>query len=191
MDHRRIADGWFTYIFLELNKRWGYEVVLDGSEKEIENAIVANENVYKTHFRKYWSSHQCDAKGCGKWIIVDGGMKPHRMVCAAKYSAIRTYKHTDVKTVVGCGNKPGIKSEFCSEHQKENAGPVVMAEKLSVETRSKLRKGQPPNLPQDTVFFVQSLLKQDKDKVLVKWANLPTEDATWELESAVPGFIGN
>ena len=80
LDKERISGGWFTFIFLELNQRWGYNVVLDSSEKEIDNAILNHEHLYKTHFRNHWSSHQCDANGCGKWLICDGGMKPHRMV---------------------------------------------------------------------------------------------------------------
>ena len=116
---------------MELNQRWGYNVVLDGSEKEIDHAINEHEHVYKTHFRKFWSSHQCGENGCGRWLVCDGGMKPHRVVCTAKFSAIRTYKHCNVKTIVGCNNKPGNDSEFCFEHKTER-GPVILAEPMTV-----------------------------------------------------------
>ena len=80
LDQKRISDGWFTYIHLDLNKRWGYELKLDGSEFEVDNAILNNCNKYKTYFRNHWSKHKCEEKGCGEVLVCDGGMKPHRWI---------------------------------------------------------------------------------------------------------------
>ena len=38
----------------------------------------------RTKFRDIWSQHQCEVKGCGKWLVCDGGMKPNR------YSPLKT-----------------------------------------------------------------------------------------------------
>ena len=124
-------------------------------------------------------------------LVCDGGMTPHRMVCAARYSGIRTYKESNVKTVVGCRNKPGTNSPFCKEHQNGNQGPVVLAENLSRETRQSLRKGQPSSFPQDNVFFVKSLLKYrtEDDSFLVQWAKDTNDSTSWVSAKNLPQFI--
>ena len=50
---------------------------MDGSEHEIENAILHNESILKTRFHEIWSSHSCDVVGCGSWLVCDGDLKPH------------------------------------------------------------------------------------------------------------------
>ena len=188
---KRIADGWYTYILLDLTQRWGLPLDFDGSESEIENAIMKNFNLLKTAFRRHWSDHKCQIKGCGEVLVCDGGMTPHRMVCAARYSGIRTYKQSDIKTVVGCGNKPGNNSAFCKDHQEGEQGPVVLAENLSRETRQTLRKGQHSSFPQDNVFFIKSLLlyNEESDSFLVRWANSQDDNTTWEKSEMLPKFI--
>ena len=65
-----------------------------------------------------------------------------------------------------------------------------MAEKLSTETKQKLRSKQSLHYPQDNIFFVRALLDvKQKGKYLVRWANFPVEEATWEPKSAIPAFI--
>ena len=86
--------------------RYGLKVKLDGSEKEIENAILQHSPEFKKIFRITWGTHRCEVAGCGTWLICDGGMKPHRIVCSARYSGIRSYKHTNIRTVTGCTRKP-------------------------------------------------------------------------------------
>ena len=143
---------------------------------------------YKRKFRVNWGTHNCDVVGCGTWLICDGGMKPHHIVCAARYSGIRSYKHTNIKTVTGCTKKPSKDTKFCSEHEGKE-GPVVLAENLSIGTKRALRKKQTNNYPQDNIFFVRALLKQDGDSYLVRWATLPVEEATWEPKASLPAFI--
>ena len=161
---------------------------LDGTEKEIENAILQHSPEYKKRFRITWGSHTCKVAGCGTWLICDGGMKPHRIVCAARYSGIRSYTHTNIKTVTGCTKKPAKDQKFCSDHIGQE-GPVVLAENLSLETKRALRKKQTANYPQDNIFFVRALLRCDGERFLVRWATLPVEEATWEPKSSLPSFI--
>ena len=162
---------------------------MDGSEQEIENAVLQNEGAFKTRFHEIWSSHSCDVLGCGTWLVCDGGMKPHRIVCAARYSGIRSYKHSNMKTVTGCTRKPAKDKKFCPEHSNGQEGPVVLAENLSSETKRTLRKKQTPDYPQDNIFFVRAILKMNGDIFLVQWVNTPMDDATWEPRSSLPKFI--
>ena len=170
------------------NSRYGFTVKFDGSEKEIENAILLHSAEFKRKFRMTWGAHKCDVMGCGTWLICDGGMKPHRIVCAARYSGIRSYKHTNIKTVTGCTRKPAKDQKFCADH-KGQEGPVVLAENLSSETKRALRKKQTANYPQDNIFFVRALLKHEDGKYLVRWATHSLEEATWEPKSSLPAFI--
>ena len=178
---------------MDITQRWDIALKLDGSEKEIDTAILENLSTLKTKFRKIWSEHKCETKGCGEILVCDGGMTPHRMVCAARYSGVRTYKETNIKTVVGCGKKPGTNSPFCKEHQNGDQGPVVLAENVSKETRENLRKDQPSSFPQDNVFFIKSLIKYNKsnDTYLVRWANASEKSDSWENEEIIPRFIIN
>ena len=157
IDAQRISDGFLTYTFLELNQRWGFTAKLDGSKKDIENCILQHQGLYKAHFHAVWSIHKCEVKGCRQWLTCDGGMGPRRNVCAARYSGVITYKHTNTMIVCGCTKKPSPGSQFCADH-KTDVGPVVLAENLSKETRDRLRKTRSLNYPQDNIFFVKSLL---------------------------------
>ena len=65
----------------------------------------------------------------------------------------------------------------------------MLAEALSANTKKMLRKKQSLHYPQDNIFFVRALLKADGTNFLVRWANFPVEEATWEQRDALPGFI--
>lgn len=169
--------------------RYGFQVKLDGSEQEIENAILQHAATFRTRFHEIWSSHLCDVKGCGTWLVCDGGLKPHRVVCSARYSGIRSYKHSNMKTVTGCTRKPAKDKKFCPDHVDGQEGPVVLAEHLSAETKRSLRKKQSPDYPQDNLFFVRAILKIENDNFLVQWVNTLAEEATWEPRKAIPKFI--
>ena len=75
----------------------------------------------RSQFHAIWGSHKCEVKGCGQWLTCDGGMKPRRYlnciycneivfffsnVCAARYSGVKTYKHSATRVVSGCTQKP-------------------------------------------------------------------------------------
>ena len=84
----------------------------------------------RSQFRNYWSKHKCDVFGCGRSIIGDGGMKPHRKVsvyltsftfsleyhqlCAAMMSGVREYKNSGVKVITGCTSIPAPDSKVTS-----------------------------------------------------------------------------
>ena len=41
----------------------------------------------------------------------------YRQICAAKYSVVRSYRHSDHLVLTGCTRMPGKGSKFCWEHQ--------------------------------------------------------------------------
>ena len=71
--------------------------------------------------------------------IIDGDLKPHRMLCAAKLCGIREFANSDVKVVTGCTSMPGTKDKFCFKHRSEET-PVRTGKDVSSETREKLKK---------------------------------------------------
>ena len=141
-------------------------------------------------FHAVWGTHQCEVTGCGMWLTCDGGMKPHRNVCAARYSGVITYKHSNTQIVSGCTKKPSPGSQFCPDHKKDT-GLVVLSEQLSKETKAKLRQTRSLIYPQDNIFFVRTLMKHDKksDMFLVRWAKFPDDAMTWEPRKSLPVFV--
>ena len=136
---KRIADAFFLYSYLELAQRYNipnYYIIIQG---DLDLTIEQHQEKFQTIFREKWSlKHKCDKPGCGKALIVDAGLKPHRKLCGAKLSGIREFQKANVKVFTGCRKIPKPESKFCQEHEETDT-PVVPAEKVSRQTRRKLR----------------------------------------------------
>ena len=90
-------------------------------------------------FQERWTKvHKCDRPGCESCLIIDGDLKPHRMLCAAKLCGIREFANSDVKVVTGCTSMPGTKDKFCFKHRREET-PERTGKDVSSETREKLK----------------------------------------------------
>ena len=190
---KRLTEAYFLYIYLELSQR--YELpnhqVLENSN--LDKTIMKHLQQLHKIFRNKWAKNQCDQKGCGWCITVDGGLKPHRMVCGAKLSGVREFPKAGIKVITGCTKHPAFNSKYCQEHQTEKS-PAVTSDMISSRTRQQLRKHRTDTAiyseaKQDDVFIVESILeiKKEAKKVLVKWMGFP--DATWENEKGIPLFI--
>ena len=72
---KRLTDAYFLFIFLELSQR--YELpnhqVLENSN--LDQTIMKHVQHLHKIFRNKWAKHQCDQKGCGWCITIDGGLK--------------------------------------------------------------------------------------------------------------------
>ena len=190
---RRLTEAYFLYIYLELGQRYGlpnYQII---ENSDIDSTIMKHHQELHKRFRNRWSKHRCNVKGCGWCITIDGGLKPHRMVCGAKLSGVREFQNAGIKVVTGCTKHPIYNSKYCREHQSEES-PAVTAETVSGRTRQQLRKHRNDTASyskagQDDVFVVESILdfKKKSKKVLVKWVGFP--EATWENEDGIPKFI--
>ena len=135
--------------------------------------------------------HRCEVEGCGWCITIDGGLKPHRMLCGAKLSGIRIFPNAGIKIFTGCTRHPGPKSKYCLEHESEES-PVIHVEKVSAKTKEALRNTRTGSknydgAAQDDFFIVESLLSFREGEVEVKWVGF--EKTTWEPEASIPGFL--
>ena len=150
-------------------------------------------------FQERWTkSHKCDKPGCESVVIIDGDLKPHRMLCAAKLCGVREFDNSDVRVVTGCTAHPGTKHKFCFKHRSEES-PILTEDKISQESRDKLKNHRKNNAtsdkaPKDQLYIIESIKKIEvkknkEDKYLVKWSGFPEEASTWEPSANVPKFI--
>ena len=191
----RITDAFFLYSLLEISQRYGLPTIFN---PVIEVSLTECLPILKIAHREYWTNqHKCDAPGCGTCIVLDGGMKPHRKVCAAKMSGVKIFEKAGVKTVTGCTKIPAPKSKFCHDHKDEES-PCILSNKVQQTTRESLKQfrkkhSKDKSAPQDNVFSIESILnignKKGKRCYLVKWSEFPVSQSTWELESTIPAFI--
>ena len=79
---KRIAEAFYLFAFIELGQRYDIEMVMPNS---LEESILEKKTQFHEFFRKRWTkNHKCEVKGCGEVITMDGGLKPHRKLCASK-----------------------------------------------------------------------------------------------------------
>ena len=192
---KRITEAFFLYAFIEVGQRFNIDMVIPST---LDEAILANKNGIHEAFRTIWTkNHLCDAPGCGKILVMDGGLKPHRKLCAAKLAGVREFPTTSLKVVTGCTRIPGPESKFCHEHQFSDS-PALLSSQVSKNTRMKLREHRTATAAsseasQDNIYVIESVCDlKTKDNVkyfLVKWLNFPRNEATWEPEDSIPKFI--
>ena len=197
LNRKRLSNGWFLYSYLELSSRYGFNPDFHVGECWLENSINNNYNNLKLNFSTTWTAHKCLVPFCEGMMVTDGGFKINRPVCAAKFSVIREYKHSDKKVLTGCTNMPSPDSKFCQHHRTVES-PVMLREALTKESRNCLynfrsrTKQTQLQLPDDELFVVETILdicQKNKAKFLVKWAGFPRSEATWEPEKNIPKFI--
>ena len=187
---KRLTEGFFIYIYLELAQRYHIKD-FQRIHSNIDTTILKHRSDLQSFFNLKWAKHKCETKGCGWVITIDGGLKPHRMVCAAKLSGVRIFPSSGLKIYTGCTKFPSPRSKFCSEHQAEES-PVIVAENISVKTKENLRNNRTATKSyegagQDDFYIVESLVKMRDGEVEVKWLGFP--DTTWEPKSNIPAFI--
>ena len=200
INRKRIATAFHLYGFLEFTSRQRIAHEFKLGDGWLDNTILEYYNVIKGNFSYRWAEdHACEMPDCERMMVSDGGMKIFRSVCAAKFSAVRKFKHSNKTVLTGCTASPNPNSPFCSEHLKTES-PVVLAEQISLSTRMTLHecraKYQKTNLvlQKDSVFIIQSVLNSRKNnknntEYLVKFAGFPDEAACWESSKNLPGFI--
>ena len=185
------------YAFLEISSRYGIVPEFDCGESWLEDAISKYYNMLKLKFSTVWASHKCSVPFCESMMVSDGGMKINRPVCAAKFSVLREYTHSNKKVLTGCTLMPSPGSKFCTLHVNEQS-PVVLKDTLGKDSRTRLynfrskSKATQLDLPDDDLFIVESILEirgKKKKEFLVKWAGYPIDEATWEPEKNIPPFI--
>ena len=90
-------------------------------------------------YRERWTvRHSCDRLGCKVALVIDGGLKPHRIICGAKTCGIQEFQEAGVKIITGCPTIPQPKSKFCFDHQ-DGQHPVVPGDRVGGKNRKKLK----------------------------------------------------
>ena len=196
---KRLASGFFLYGFLELSSRYQINPKLKTDKNWIDEALLDNQPKLKKVFSNIWSGkHECAFEDCESMMISDGNMKLNRKICAAKFSVVRKFEHSNKTVLTGCTAMPSPDSPFCADHVDAET-PVLLGEKITKATRMNLltfkSKNQTSNLklPKDSVFTVESVhnareIKQDVE-YLVKFAGYPLSEACWEPTRNLPAFI--
>ena len=144
-------------------------------------------------FQEKWTlGHKCEVPGCTTVLVIDGGLKPHRSVCAAKISGIKVFEEAGVSSLVGCPNMPMKDNKFCKDHENCES-PVMAAADLTKESKSSLaafKKSSSAKETRDDDFFVlETILRKEKDMYLVKWVGVPESEATYEKAATIHEFI--
>ena len=195
INRKRIAEAVFLFSYLELGQRYGLSPIISGG---IDETILRNRCEIRDKFRKVWSvDHKCEVKGCESVLIVDGGMKPTRSLCAAKLHGIKEFNMSGMKVVCGCQKAPQPNSKFCGEHVGLST-PAMTSDQVSEQTRSSLRSHRNTTStfkgsPQDNIYVIETVLgkKVEKSKVFwkIKWLGFPNNQATWEPASNIQPWI--
>ena len=192
---KRIAEAVFLFAFLELGQRYGVPPIISGG---IDNTILKYRADIRDKFREIWSvNHQCEKIGCSSVLIVDGGMKPTRALCAAKLNGVKEFSNSGMFVVCGCPKIPQPDSKYCGEHMGLPS-PAITSENVSESTRIKLRShrnetAETKDAPQDHIYVVESILvkkvEKDDSYFKVKWLGFPVEESTWEPAKNIQPWI--
>lgn len=70
-----------------------------------------NSDLLKKH-----PGHHCDSSNCKRIIVLDGNMKNHRDICAARLAGYAEYEGLPGRITTGCTNTPQLKSRYCVVH---------------------------------------------------------------------------
>lgn len=95
--------------------------------------------------------HQCNESGCGRTLVLDGNMKNHRDVCAAKEAGYAEFDGLPGKIKTGCTNTPQLKSRYCPPHTPT----VVKLQKVDMdEHASSSTKKEAPSNQEDQIAYI-------------------------------------
>ena len=135
--------------------------------------------------------HKCNIKGCPEILTIDGGLKPHRLLCGAKLSGMRTFEAAGVTHFTGCTRHPLPDSHYCWEH-KAGDSPVIPADSVSSRTRQQLSGARTvSSYAENQYYVVESITdiikSSEKPQYRVKWVGF--ENETLEVEERLPTFI--
>ena len=192
---KRIAEAIFLFAYLELGQRYGLATIISGG---IDNTILKTRAEIRDRFREIWSvNHKCEKNGCSSVLIIDGGMKPTRALCAAKLNGVKEFSKSGMFVVCGCQKIPQPDSKYCGEHVGLSS-PAITSDKVSETTRIQLRNhrnetSEMKDAPQDNIYVIETILskKIEDDEVSfhVKWLGFPAEQATWEPSKNIQPWI--
>ena len=191
---KRLTEAYFLYCYLEMGQRYNipnYQVI----GGDLDSTILQHQEELQNKFRRRWFQHRCDVPGRGTVLTVDGGLKPHRMLCGAKMAGVQTFKSAGVTNITGCTRHPQPDSKYCWEHLYDESH-IIPADRVSSRTRQQLRGHRNDtaiykDAGEDKFFIIEQITDMKKSKgkscYKVKWFSYPI--STWEDEESIPAFI--
>lgn len=160
MDHRRLTEAYFKFIFLLFKERYNLPLKLDGN---IYEALQSEYNILYEAFHNKFALHVCQIEGCKTCLVVDGHMKAHRKLCKMK----------------GCFKDPILKSVYCDEHSYKEAHTVNTDNKQDLLHEDEYHVEK----------IIRKLWKKNKDEWMyeVKWKGY--QDTTLEPKENLPRVL--
>ena len=86
-----MTERWFLFAYLEIGQCYGIQncqVIIEN----LDNTILVHQEQIQNKFSQIYMKHKCNIKGCPEVLTIDGGLKPHRLLCGAKLSGMRTFE---------------------------------------------------------------------------------------------------
>ena len=76
------------------------------------------------------------------------------------------------------------------KEKNKKVEPVKTEYKKKKKEPKPTKKTKKPTAPvQEEVYIIESLIKKNGSKFLVKWENYPEDQSTWEPKASIPEFI--
>ena len=190
---KRVRDGWFTYNTLELRQRYNIEGPMSA---DVDKAMAENMYEIQDKFRQRWSSHRCEIPGCGSVIIIDGGQKAQRPICAAVSAGVKLFHNSNIQLVTGCTRNPGTRSKYCKDH-REHEVPCILSKDIEQLALLKKEKKSRTHFVQhdwtDKVFIIEKILEKKTERTLIKYLIKfkDYETTVWQPKEKIPAFFVN
>ena len=173
LNYQRVIRGFYTYALLDLSRR--YKISLTFDRDDIDKTIEIHFEQLTNLIQEKWGNHRCEARGCGSVLVIDGGLKPQRKICAARTCAIYQFKHSGAEVLVGCKNIPSPGETFCSEHVKNEVPsvPSKQMDRQNVKCLRKTRHATKSEKVEEDVFNIVAIHKKKKIQkgqfYLIEW----------------------
>ena len=109
LNPKRLASGLFLYAFLEMTSRNNISPVFEMKKNWLDTKMLEELPALKQEFLKFWcSKHKCDVENCETMMVTDGGMQANRKICAAKFSVVRQFQHSNKTVLTGVCQYPAV-----------------------------------------------------------------------------------
>jgi hypothetical protein len=174
LDRRRIEAAHLQYAVLQVASWYKFDINKLALHSDTDATLSDVVKDYHGAFMAYYASHHCEDQRCRKILVLDGNMKNHRDVCAAKEAGFAEYDGLPGKVKTGCTETPQLQSRYCAAHM-----PTAYTSSTGGECST------PTGL--DQVAFILER-KNTRQNTLYKVARIgeATSNCTWEPESSLP-----
>lgn len=90
--------------------------------------MLAFDNTLYLYTFLHFIGHHCEDTNCKRTLILDGNMKNHRDICAARHAGFAEYEGLPGNVKTGCPNTPLPRTRYCAAHVPTAFSSVVSGE---------------------------------------------------------------